>query len=112
MRENEVFPKLKLQRSVVHTAENQTLKVNLKPSAEEEDGDSEDFNVAEMMVHTRLAASNKRPDNLTVPSAPKSRIRKKLNSIVNHSKRLRHNTETPCKLSKIINGSSSPHWCF
>ena len=50
-----------------------------------EDGDSEEFNVAEMMVHTRRAAAANRKSDFTVPQAPKSRRRNKLSDVLRHA---------------------------
>ena len=77
-----------------------------------EDGDSEEFNVAEMMIHTRLAAATKRTDNFTVPHAPRSRHRRKLSEILRHAKTVNPTsnkaTENSSKQSQIkVNPPSS-----
>ena len=78
-----------------------------------EDGDSEELNVAEMMIHTRLAASNARGYDFSVPCAPKSRRRKKLSKILQHAKQLPNENSTADtmpqptpKLSKILQQQS------
>ena len=51
-----------------------------------EDGDWEEFNLAEMMIHSRLAAVNDRGHDFTVPAAPKSRKKRKLSQVLKHAK--------------------------
>lgn len=53
-----------------------------------EDGDSEDFNLTEMTVHTRLTAKNNRKSNFTVPHAPKSRTKRKLSQLLQHTQNI------------------------
>ena len=52
------------------------------------------MNTAEMMVHTRLAATNDRGYNFTVPAAPKSRQRKRLSDVLRHAKSIPQNAHT------------------
>ena len=51
-----------------------------------EDGDTEEMNIAEMMIHTRLAAKNDRGHDFTVPAAKTPRKKRKLASILQHAK--------------------------
>lgn len=53
-----------------------------------EDGDAEEFNIPEMMVHTRIAAVNNRGRNFTFPQPVKSRRLKKLSDVIRHAKEL------------------------
>lgn len=82
-----------------------------------EDGDSEELNVTEMIVHTRLAAKHEREDkNFTVSHAPKSRSRKKLSQMLNSapstskmtsSSNLQPDSSKTKKLSSTIGGTKS-----
>ena len=74
-----------------------------------EDGDVEEFNTAEMMVHTRLASSKDRGHDFTVPHAPKSRKRKKLSELLLHAQQQADGTqaEPAMKLSDSIEKMSS-----
>ena len=89
-----------------------------------EDGDWEELNVTEMMLHSRLARIHDRGHDFTVPCAPKSRKKRLLSKLLQHAKSVNNNsnddggpqlskliantkTRKPRRLSKAVAGDSN-----